>query len=213
MAQRFGRTYAWLDDQVRREYTKLVQRNERDGVSRYKLADMYGWQSFWSGYISYLFGGAVLPPPMYFSYGTGFASLDATDAIRNCTEPQLGSDIAGDDAAMVPPNIDLFRKVAYTTRLGLLVAGAGLVGKSLVDICDYVIAGDMHALLEAGFCLSSGTAFITLASSMYVKDADPKLLEKDPAWKQAYGWLRSRVQSLLPAPSPIPAPATYHALG
>ncbi len=56
-----------------------------------------------------------------------------------------------------------------------------------------------------------GVNMIALASSMYLKDKDPKLLQKDPFWKKAYDAIKGKIQSYKPEPVtiPLPTPTTY----
>ena len=60
---------------------------------------------------------------------------------------------------------------------------------------------------EDYFCLTYGLGLISLSSSMYIKEMDPKLLDKAPFWKTAYNWAKEKISSLAPQPAP-----TYSAL-
>lgn len=57
--------------------------------------------------------------------------------------------------------------------------------------------------------LANGLLFFSLASSMYIKDSDPKLLDKQPMWKEAFDFLKGKAKSLVPLPSPTPQHAPY----
>ncbi len=55
--------------------------------------------------------------------------------------------------------------------------------------------------------LVEGVSYLALASSMYLKFADPKLLKKQPSkLKAAIEKLTSRIKSLIPKPVPSPQP-------
>ena len=57
--------------------------------------------------------------------------------------------------------------------------------------------------------LLQGLGMISVSSSMFLKDKNPKLLQKDPFWKKAYNWAKDKVGSL--APQPIPQPVSVQA--
>ena len=50
-----------------------------------------------------------------------------------------------------------------------------------------------------------GIAFASLASSMYLKDSDPKLLQKRPFWEKVYEWLKEKTSLIVPSPQPVHA--------
>lgn len=51
-----------------------------------------------------------------------------------------------------------------------------------------------------------GLGLFIQASTMYISDSDPKLLEKKPFYKTAYNWLKEKTNSLVPKPAPQPTP-------
>ncbi|MEK6926278.1 MAG: hypothetical protein AABW50_03295 [Nanoarchaeota archaeon] len=99
-------------------------------------------------------------------------------------------------------------KVNSFLRLPLIATGLAITGKNIYSLVDSALNGTPLNIsdYEIGFglgCLSS-------ASSMYLKDRNPKLLEKNPAWKRAYNSAKEKIKSLIPQPFPQPIPVEAH---
>lgn len=101
--------------------------------------------------------------------------------------------------------------VTRVTRLPLFAAGLGLVGTGLYSLIHSVVNGGQTVLNNPYEQVVGGLGMLSLASSMYLKDQDPKLLDKQPFWKKVYDTLREKVNSLLPPPIPElkPIPVRY----
>ena len=105
----------------------------------------------------------------------------------------------------VNPIMDLYMKFNSVVRLPIFTAGVGLVGKSGIDLFNHVTNG--KPIDSNGYnCLMYGIGLLSLASSMYIKNTDPKLLQKEPLWKKTYNWCKENAGSLIPHPLPQPVP-------
>ncbi len=98
------------------------------------------------------------------------------------------------------------QKFQRIVRLPLLLGGLYLGYKGIKP----AILEDNNRGLNAGIVFMS--LEVGLATSMYLKDTNPKLLDKEPAWKRAYKWLPEKAQSLVHRPAPVPVPTRYEAL-
>jgi len=104
----------------------------------------------------------------------------------------------------------VFQKYNRAIRFPVFATGVGLVSKLGVDLFHYVVNGepiDPSSWSSAEY----GIGLLALASSMYIKEIDPKLLDKKPFWKSAYEWIKERIASLSPKPVPVPV-QTYASL-
>ena len=102
-----------------------------------------------------------------------------------------------------------FQKASRKLRLPVVACSLYQVGKVCFDVSqpiegdkffEYIISEGVHAI-----------ALFGLATSMYLKERDPKLLNKDPFWKRAYDYASGKVQEMFPTPVPAPV-RTYSAL-
>ncbi|MEK6920790.1 MAG: hypothetical protein AABX82_02820, partial [Nanoarchaeota archaeon] len=95
-----------------------------------------------------------------------------------------------------------------------LVASAVLLGKAAGDAFGYFMFDEAYpvvgeTVLNAVYPVISGLGFFGAASSMYLKDRDPKQFEKKPFWERAYDSITEKVKEYLPQPIPIPIPVIY----
>ncbi|MEK6920793.1 MAG: hypothetical protein AABX82_02835 [Nanoarchaeota archaeon] len=86
-------------------------------------------------------------------------------------------------------------------RFPTLVASAFFSAVALYSLKEGVGRPFIDTLTAEGF--------FAIASSMYLKDRDPKQFEKKPFWERAYDAVTERIREYLPHPTPgaIPIPA------
>lgn len=89
-------------------------------------------------------------------------------------------------------------------RLPTILAGVGLVGKFGLDLCDRLV-NSTPISNDSTICLYLGTSFLSTASSMYIKSSNPKLLEKQPAWKKVFEKTKEKIKEYISPPIPQPA--------
>jgi hypothetical protein len=93
-----------------------------------------------------------------------------------------------------------------TTRFPALILGTGLIGKAGLELFDGVKNHNPESYMAAWNNFSLGYCFAGIASSIYVKESDPRLLDKEPSWKKAYDFLKDKVRDWTSAPLPAPIP-------
>ena len=91
------------------------------------------------------------------------------------------------------------KKIQKVTRMPFLYLGLHSFYDFMAQIPDNFY----------GEALSCATIFTALASSMYLKDNDPKLLEKQPMWKDALDLAKKGYEKLLPQLAPQPIQSNY----
>ena len=122
----------------------------------------------------------MLQGDLYFIIGTGLLALQSLDFARNAREPQYQADMTDAALTKTPLGMEATKKISSLARLPMLVTGIGLVIKGMAHLVDYVQTKNPQSALDAMYMCSFGYALIGTASSMYVKDSDPKLLGKKP---------------------------------
>ncbi len=194
----------WLDEQVLRQYTKVAKKLKLDKGNRRYLAACPVWLSglLLCALAEDKLFGTTIPLRLginIFDFGHNFEG--ATDQIDNETQnPQLSID----------PKTFIYKKLNSSTRLPVFTAGLGFTGTFLVDLYQKLKHGEPIDP-KSYDQLQYGLGLIALASSMYIKETDPKLLQKDSAWKTAYNRVKEKVDSLAPQPIPQPTYSTTYA--
>jgi hypothetical protein len=93
-------------------------------------------------------------------------------------------------------------------RLPTFLFGVGLIGKFGMDLANSI--KNKNALEPTSYyCLFDGLAHLSLASSMYLKETDTKLLDKTPIWKKALNYAKEKIDSLNPVPVPVPVTKNF----
>lgn len=164
----------WADEQVLKYYTKKTEAWEEKGRSKYSLAHLYN-----------LSGTAVnlafmLQGDLYFGIGAGLLALQSLDFARNYVKERYEPATTDDAVAKPPTSYEVTKKVSSLARLPMLVMGMGLMIKGIAYFVDYAQNKNPESVTNALYMCSFGYALIGTASSMYIKDSDPRLLGKKP---------------------------------
>jgi len=190
----------WVDEQVLRQYTKVgVKLHLDEGNRRYMVAAPVS-----------LFSGA------FFGYGFHYFLPETPSTIAwwpmhlvDWLYSYLGmrgrfnDDYSGTKA--VHPVQELGRKYNSKIRLPIFLTGAAMVGKGVVDITNYFISGEpIPESTPAVFNI--GGSLLGLASSMYIKEIDPKILQKKPFWQRALDAIKEGYQNVVGGLAPQPQP-------
>lgn len=190
-----------VDDQLLRRYTGLTKKWEGRGHSKYSLSlplNILAMGSFTS-YIDSL--------QNIFSIGSLYTFPNATNFTQSLFGIVHGNHNGirsnGDNFSIESPFLYIFNKVSEAIRTPELVAGISFIGKGAVDIYNY-FANNEPSLLEGIQNLSIGTSFVSNASATFIRNSDPKILDKDSLLKKTYKGIREKIDSLLPSPQPIP---------
>lgn len=87
-------------------------------------------------------------------------------------------------------------------RPSLILSGLGLIAVGGFEFYKGEYALGIKRALE-------GYALTGLASSMYIRNSDPKHAERKPFWERAYERCVEGVKGMMPAPEPVPQPVEY----
>ncbi len=197
----------WVDTQVVKGYTKVGERfHLEEGKNRY----------FAAAFLSITSGILCSRPAQDVS----LQLWDRCSALASGLVDSLynwygmvkqNKDDQTDGTKVIDPAIHLFKRHNSIMRLPTLLSGVGLITKSGIDL--YYSFKEGTPVSEHCYdYFQWGLGQLALASSMYLKAMDPKLLNrsKQPFWKRVYSSLQERVRSLAPQPAPVPVPvATY----
>jgi hypothetical protein len=193
----------YLDENViLRQYTKLGQKiNIDEGKKKYWIG-----QGLWAGYMLLsqfpnreLFGGI-------FNFSS-YLAMAHNDVMYN-TKGISGrfKEIGSSEEKVLDTEKEFYDRYNSIIRLPTFLFGAGLIGKFGIDLINGI---KNKTTLEptSWYCLIDGIGQLSLASSMYLKDTNPKLLNKVPLWKKALEYVKEKVDSFNPIPQPISVPA------
>ncbi len=197
----------FVDEAVLRQYTKLTRKWEAKGRSRYSLAHAFQLPTIPLGLY---FVNSFYPPSNSVSL-LGF--LLGSELGSNLTGPNNERSVSS-DRTLVESSIPInrfYKKVSNRIRLPLFISGVGMIAKGGLDLVDYMRTQNPESLNNALFDMSLGYTFFGNASSMYVKESNPKLLDKTPAWKTAYNFVKEKVSGLIPGQTPEPVPVPVRA--
>ncbi len=193
----------WIDTQVVKGYTKVGERfHLEEGKNRYFAA------------IFLNIGSSVL--------GTRPAQDVGLQLWDRCSDLAIGfvdsvynwygmvkqnKDDQSDGTKVIDPTIHQFQRHDSIMRLPTLLSGVGLITKSGIDLY-YSIKEGTPVSEHCYDYFQWGIGQLALASSMYFKAMDPKLLNKSkqPFWQRVYSSLQEKVRSLAPQPTPVPIP-------
>ncbi|MBI2547341.1 MAG: hypothetical protein HYW23_02735 [Candidatus Aenigmarchaeota archaeon] len=196
----------YLDKPLLRTYRKIGKIWEDRGHSIYSLSSIIGIPSFWG--LIYSLGtlaeGSIKPP--FLGFGNG--ALNGCDLFYNLRG--ITGLIKGDyntDVIVIDPMTNFDRKINRLVRVPEFLAGLGFVAKASYDIFRSVTSNEPLDP-NAGLYFGTGLSFLGLSSSMYLKDKDPKLLQKEPSiLKAGIKKMANKIKDLLPEPTPVPKPA------
>lgn len=190
-----------LDKVILRQYTKIAKRWEDKGHSIYSLSSMLGIPSCLPGLA---IGEAFLGIDLNFFYNLGIYIPYALDLNYNLAglHGYLSDKVSGNDLAIDRLEF-ISEHINKILRLPTFLAGIGLTGKMGYDIFSSQQPFDSIITY-----LPMSLALLGLSSSMYLKDTDPKLLQKQPSkLKAKLQKLGSRIKDFVPKPLPSPKPA------
>ncbi len=197
----------WIDTQVVKGYTKVGERfHLGEGKRKYVASLLLNMTNaslgigparhlgleLWKGYSALAIG---VVDSFYNWYGL----------VSQNTDHQT------DGAETINPALHLFKRHNSIMRLPALLSGVGLIAKSGFDLYSSIKEGTSLDQNSWDY-FQWGVGQLALASSMYFKAMDPKLLNrsKQPFWQRVYSSLKEKARSLAPQPAPVPVPvATY----
>ena len=196
----------WVDTQVVKGYTRVGERfHLEEGKRKYVVG------SFCS------IGGGVLSLTVATNIDLAWwealssFGIGVPDALYNLWGITQNTDSQTSEERTLNPQEEFYRGHNNIARFPALISGVGLIGKFGYDLYSSIKEGT--ALSQDSYdYLQWGLGQLALASSMYFKAMDPKLLNKSkqPFWQRVYSSIKERIGSLAPQPAPLPVPvATY----
>ncbi|GEM_PF-1815803 len=198
----------YVDEQVLRGYTKAIKKYEEKGYDKYKLSLLLTVSSFLirtsTGVIWYK-EIAEAYRELYKTAGFCFSGLSGID-VGITINQYSDKEITTETKVELSPTTVFGKKITKTVRLPLLIGGLGFLGNGAANLIDYIKTRDNQSLSWGIHHLLQGYSMVSLASSIYIKDTNPKLLEKKPFYKTAYDWVKEQLSI---APEPV---TTYSAL-
>ncbi len=184
----------FVDEQILRQYTKLTKKWEDKGRSKYTLA--------------ILFNAPAWVLPMRIGLGGNFMfalfmGYDMGTNILGKINPHILEHYNSDNKIAKNPNVVILDVVKNTTKLPFFTIGSTYFVKSGIQFYNYFFHNE-PTLQNAVYDLTTALGFICVSSSQYIKNSDPKILEKESFWKTAYNKITERIKSLVPNPLPVP---------
>lgn len=189
----------WLDTQVMKQYTKLGQHIPERQL--YKITTGL--------YVLGLAGGCQIIPgrsvhsfvwPVFYGMVAGSDDLGLNiDGLRGKL-PRYVCDRTKSIDSLNLSRLEFTRIM----RLPLFIGGIAAISKVAYDTID-LLADDTMMQYNPYRLAFAGIGFLCSASSMYLKDQDPKLLDKQQS--KLKGWatrLYDKAKEAFTSPSPIP---------
>lgn len=190
----------YLDENViLRQYTKLGKKINIDkGKKKYVIGlgldfGIYVW--FGGPANRELFGSK-------FDWGDFFI-LGLNESMYNLMGLIGFKESNSSDSIALDPQKEHHKKYNLKVRLPTFLFGAGLIGKFGVDLVTSIKNKTPLDAISYNFLLD-GIGHLSLASSMYLKETDPKLLDKAPLWKKALDYIQEKASLIGQQPVPVP---------
>jgi len=159
-----------IDQKVLHHYTEKAEEWEAKGRSKYSLAQICNLAAFCANvfYLTLLGNYAGLP----------ILTLQSSEFARNIAEYKYKREETDGAVTRMPKHLQAAKTIADYTRLPLFVSGGTLLLKGIFDMMMLAATKENEWLASALENISLGYALLGTSSSMYLKDSDPKLLEK-----------------------------------
>jgi len=200
--ERLAKAYNKIDETILKQYTKLTSPLEKTigKKGKYLLSTILGLSSIYSIFQSSI----LLPESTTNLFVSGALSIEtikrsSTECVKK-DEDITDSTITANSAAYVS------KKISKIMRTPLLGVGLFNLCVGAIEFSDYVTNGNSESLNNGTGHLYAGYSFASLASSMYINDSNPKLLEKEPQKVDALERFYQRIKKSLTILKPIPVP-------
>ncbi len=194
--------YKAVDQAVLKQYTRLGQHIPEEKLYKVTMGlNGIGWATAFG--LSFTYTSAAVAPPLLLS-----CWFDAADFWLNVSawEGKLPSQQATDSTVSIDPFTQFVLRDTRRARLPYFALGLGFLGMLCYDGIQDVIYDNFVSGMEYVRDSLGAISFLSLASSMYLKDQDPKLLQKKPSRVKAFfKGLYERAKTKV-TPSPVPVP-------
>ncbi len=193
----------YTDEQILRYYTKITKKWEDKGHSRYSLSlicDLISPAMYVPSASYFYFVSPTILPFMFIVHSTSLAlSLSGINSGDH-------SNMEEKDGKFTINQASHFYNKIGAARMPELIMGASFAGKGFYDIYNYFSNYHPPSLSDGINNLLLATSLISNASAWYIRDRDPKILDKAPFWKTAYENIKKNIESSIPQPIPGPIP-------
>lgn len=185
-----------IDDHVRTWYTKKTVAYEAKGGDRYNLAQGLSLTAICAipGFVAStgIAGRAIADA--YFDMAFLTSAIDEYDSSMRREFGRTVTDGSGTTQYGLLDSI--WKYTSEKTRLPLLVGGISAIGLGALTAIDGILHRDGGRLQGAVPYMIAGWQMLAIASSFYIKDIDPKLLEKERE-EAPIGMLRTLEERLI----------------
>lgn len=186
-----------VDEEIQRQYTKISQRFHLDEGRR----QYYAGLGLWLTSLIFSVGSREIIGEHETILRLSINSLDGGMNISGVLGVYDYDDFS--DEKSIHPLDYITKKFNFCIRLPVFATGAGMVGGFCYDAYNWFRTGE--PIKDFSFQqLQYGLGLLSLASSMYIKDSDPKLLKKDSLFKKAFDWARETIGSAVHQPAQVP---------
>jgi len=185
-----------LDGEILRGYSKITKKWEDKGKSKYYLSCLCDVVCIPTGSLNF----SVIPEIGILSTFPNAASiLNSMLGIRDGKHP-IG--IREENGKFIIDNKYFYYldSLAKTIRTPELIVGIGFAGKGIFNLYNYFTNNDSSSLSEGLGDLNLGIFLVSNASAWFIRNSDPKMLDKKPLWKTICE------NVFLPQPELIPIP-------
>lgn len=183
-----------LDEEVLRQYSKLTKKWEDKGRSRYILSNLFNVPSF---VINYSFFSNL-----FISFLSGWNLSN-----DNITKPYGKEFNIQEESTRLEQGNPFIKTIDRITRLPLFLTGIGLTCYGAYEAISGFYNNDSQCTSDGLSHLLLGIPFVGVSSSQYIKDSDPKLLNRNSLFQIAYKGLKNKLSTPKVKPVTVPVEA------
>lgn len=192
----------YIDSKIARTYKKTKNKLNLDMDERvYVLSHLLNGDYMFSGTISgeYFLGNFAFITWPIIGVFDWFFNISGMFGL-------IHKKIYNSNETALDPASTFFNEYNKIFRLPLFMTGVGFLTKSGIDVYNHFTNGE-SLQPETFHAFNYGRSLISIASSMYLKDNYPKLLEKQPMWKDTLDLAKKLLS--IPMPEPVTVEAHY----
>jgi len=197
-----------IDEDILRGYSKLTKKWEDKGRSKYSLSGMFDIVSVPTIIFPALLSPTNIAIAPLLGYICGTSSAMSIDGIMN---KEHSTGVKEENRKLIVNNKYHYflDNLGKTIRAPELIAGASFMGKGIFDLYNSFANQDTSSLSEGLGNLMLGTSLASNASAWYIRDSNPKVLDKKPNWKKGLEKLIDYISPSQTEPSEIKIPVEY----
>jgi len=190
----------WIDEQLLREHSKLTKKWEDKGKSKYSLATILGL----SGLAASMGTKELIYTLGTFTFARGWDLGLNTKGLTEGEHP-TGIREYGDRLVVDSPIFFYTNKAMNSIRAPTFIFGSSFMIRGAINAYNYFANNDQLGLDGAINDFQVGISSLGFASSIYIRNSDPKLLQKESTWSKLCNWYSEKIDSLSPQPAPVEA--------